>query len=219
MFTDDVYGTRRGQGNNNCYGWAIDEYRDDGGRKLQPGNLSDTALESLASCDQLRDRALADLRGAAYAVDAGQACRKGYYKVMSFLDPGDDYHWYKQHRHALVRLTPETPTPAAVAKALGVPLRAVYSPSSAPGPGDMVLVKHANVWSHKQGFATGPLLRDACGTVIKDPRSACRTYGSLDYTRYCGALCVMARNGRQAAREAAAAAVARRSAAGPRTGR
>ena len=200
-FTDLTYGTARGRGNNNCYAYAIDTYRNSGGVKLQPGNLSRRSGNNggmdLQSCDAITSRAMADLRDRGYAAPADRACKKGYYKVMAFLAPGNDYHWYRQHKDALVRLTAEVPTVAALAAAMGVPASKVYAPSRSPRIGDVVLVKDAKLWSHKQGHATGPLLKDACGKAIRDPRAACRRYTEeLDYTRFCGAMCVKNRHAR-----------------------
>lgn len=194
-FTDLVYGTRRGKDNNNCYGYAIDEYRNSGATKLQPGNVSRSPGEmSLGSCASLRRRTLADLKGRAYAVDPARACRPGHYKVMAFLAPGNDYHWYKQHKDALVRLPGRLRDLAALARALDVRPSQLVSASPSPRAGDLVLVKDAGLWSHKQGFATGPLLKDSCGKAITDPRTACRTYpGGLDYRDFCGAFCVKRR--------------------------
>lgn len=198
VFSDAVYGSARGKGNNNCYAWAMDEYRNSGDDKLQPGNMSAAPRTmSLRSCADMRARALADARrrGGGYAVDPDTACKRGYYKIMGFLDPGTDHHWYKQHRHALVSL--DGAAASTVAKALGVSPKQVYAPAS---PASAVLVRDANLWSHKQGFATGPLLRDACGKAIKDPRAACRSYGrgELNYTQFCGAVCIKSRKSRRA---------------------
>lgn len=194
VYTYGLFASPKGKGNNNCYAWAIDAYRDSGSRKLQPGNESALGGQlDLSSCAALRARALADLKKNGYVVDADQACRRGFYKIMGFLDPGTDHHWYKQHRHALIKLTDKLRTPADVARALGVAPSQVYAATPAPKPGDVVLVRDAKLWSHKQGFATGPLLRDACGRAIADPRKACRSYGALDYTAYCGAVCVKSR--------------------------
>lgn len=193
-YTDLIYGTKRGKGNNNCYGYAIDHYRNAGNDKLQPGNVSKSPGDlNLGSCSALRLRTLADLKGRAYTVDSDTACKPGYYKIMAFLSKGNDYHWYKQHKDALVRVSDKMRDLAALARALGVQPSQLLSPTKAPKPGDLVLVKNAGVWSHKQGFATGPLLRDACGKVITDPRKACRDYGHLNYTEFCGAFCVKKR--------------------------
>ena len=51
------------------------------------------------------------------------------------------------------------------------------------------LVIPVNLFSHKQGWATGPLLKDSCGKLIKDPRKACRRYG-YNYSKYCSSFCV-----------------------------
>lgn len=193
-YTDLIYGTARGKGNNNCYGYAIDHYRNSGNHKLQPGNVSKSPGDlNLGSCAALRLRTLADLKGRAYAVDGDKPCRAGHYKIMAFLSKDNDYHWYKQHKDALVRLSKKMRDLAALSRALHVNPKQLQSPSSSPKPGDLVLVRNAGLWSHKQGLATGPLLRDACGKVITDPRKACKDYGRLNYTDYCGSFCVQKR--------------------------
>lgn len=191
-FTVTTFGSHRGKGNNNCYAWAIDKYRNDGGVKLQPGNLSGSKDDlNLASCRSVMTRALADLGQDAYAAPAETRCRPGFYKVMSFLSPGQDYHWYRQHKDLLVQTNDKVRTADDVARYLGVPSSRVYSPSRAPRSGDTLLVKNTGLWSHKRGFATEPILKDACDKPIMDPRRACRRYShDLDYKEYCGALCV-----------------------------
>lgn len=191
LFSDLVYGTRRGIENNNCYAWALDHYRSSGGVKLQPGNLSrQTSDMNASSCAFLRDRALDDnMKRGIYMADPGKACRRGYYKVMAFIDKGNDYHWYKQHGHVLYRVS-DGETRDTIARDLDVPLASVVSPTASPRRGDLVFVRNANVFSHKQGFATGPLLRDAARKIIPDPRRANRNYGLYNYRTPCGAMCV-----------------------------
>lgn len=191
MFSDLVYGTTAGRLNNNCYAWALDAYRGSGGIKLQPGNMSSqTTNENASSCPFLRDRSMDDNRARGiYAVRAANKCRKGYYKIMAFIDKGNDYHWYKQHNNVLYRVR-KGETPASIARELGVPPSSVVSATRAPKPGDLVYVRKAGVFSHKQGFATGPLLRDAAGNIIPDPRTANRDYGAYNYRTYCGSMCI-----------------------------
>lgn len=196
MYSDLTYGSPRGKNNNNCYGWAIDEYKNSGGTKLQPGNLSPrnkgNGGDNLTSCAAVTAKALADLRGRGYKPSNPEdTCRKGYYKVMAFLAPGRDHHWYKQHKDLMVRMPQHLRDVAALARRLGVSPKQVYATTPRPKPGEVVLVKDAGLWSHKQGFATGPILKDACDKAIRDPRKACRTYSKeLNYTTFCGALCV-----------------------------
>lgn len=191
VFTDLVYGSPVGKVNNNCYAWALDEYRDSGGIKLQPGDLSRQSTNyNSVSCPFLKDRTLDDnkTRGI-YMVDPKAKCRRGFYKIMAFIDKGNDYHWYKQHKDLMYRVS-SGETVRSIAKELGVPPTNVVSPSPRPKPGDLVYVKNAKVFSHKQGFATGPLLRDASRRVIPDPRRANRNYGMYNYRTFCGAMCL-----------------------------
>ena len=191
MFSDLIYGTTKGVENNNCYAWAIDAYRGSGGIKLQPGNISHQSSNlNASSCRFLRRRAMDDSRARGiYAVPPAEKCKPGYYKIMAFIDKGNDYHWYKQHGDLLYRVSPGE-TPASIARELGVPRKNVTSPTPAPKPGDLVFVRGGNVFSHKQGLATGPLLRDASKKVIPDPRRANRNYGLYNYRTFCGAMCI-----------------------------
>lgn len=191
LFSDLEYGTRGGTDNNNCYAYAIGSYRVSCGYKLQPGNLSrQSSNRDSSSCAFLSDRALDDnRRRGIYRANPDRACRKGFYKIMSFIDKGKDYHWYVQNGSLLYRVLPGE-TRSTIARKFGVPVRDVVFPERQPRPGDMVYVRNAGVWSHKQGLATGPLLVDAAKRVITDPRTANRNYGSLNYRTTCGAYCI-----------------------------
>ena len=74
--------------------------------------------------------------------------------------------------------------PTSLANRLGL------SRSAVTGSGSLLLARGANLYSHKRGLATGPLLEDSCGRHIKDPDLACRDYGDLKYTKSCGGICV-----------------------------
>lgn len=191
LYSELEYGTRAGKDNNNCYGYAIGSYRVAGGIKLQPGNLSrQTSNRDASSCPFLNDRVMDDnRRRGIYRVPAGKRCRKGYYKIMSFIDPGNDYHWYAQHGSLLYHVLPGE-TRATIARKFRVPLKSVVTPKTEVRPGDMVYVRKAGVFGHKQGFATGPLLVDASNKVIPDPRKANRNYGAYNYKKHCGTYCI-----------------------------
>jgi hypothetical protein len=191
VYTDLKFGTKRGILNNNCYAWALGNYKGSGGYKLQPGNLAGESNDmDASSCSFLRQRVLDDNRARGImVVDPTKKCPLGYYKIMAFIDQGNDYHWYKQHKDLLYRVT-NGETLATISKDLGVPLKNVVSPRPVPRPNDLVYVKDAKTFSHKQGFATGPLLRDASRKTIPDPRKANRNYGDFNYKTFCGAYCV-----------------------------
>lgn len=203
LFSDLYYGTPEGIDSYNCYAYALGSRRGRPGYKMQPGDLAHEPSDRDAdSCPTLTQRALHDNRRRGIRTVAPAArCPKGSYKIMSFIDPGKDYHWYRQAGHALYRMRPGD-TLASVAKELRVPRSAVVPPTPAPRPGDLVFVRNANVFSHKQGLATGPLLRDRSGKVIPDPRRANRDYGDLNYTRFCSAMCVRASGAKPTAGEA-----------------
>jgi hypothetical protein len=62
---------------------------------------------------------------------------------------------------------------------------------SALTPGKIIEFK-CNLWAHKQGWGTRPILVDAKGKTIYDPRKANRNYGRLNYSKLCGVYCVRA---------------------------
>ena len=54
-------------------------------------------------------------------------------------------------------------------------------------PGRIMTIP-VKLWAHKQGFGGGPVIVDASGKTIVDPRKANRNYGGgLNYTKFCSA--------------------------------
>ena len=194
LYSNLVYGSPEGINNNNCYAYAIGQYDDHREIKLQPGQLAGNFRPiNLGNCNSLRRRSKEDLERDIYEAGPEDRCRPGFYKIMSFISKGSDFHWYKQHRDVLYR-TPKTgggQSRAQIAKALGIDQARIQTPGDRFAPDQLVLVRDVNLWSHKRGFGTGPLLKDACGKYIKDPRTACRDYGKgYDYATLCGTYCV-----------------------------
>ena len=195
---DLLYATPVGKGNNNCYAYAVDQYANSGETKLQPGNLSGNATDvDLRGCDDIVQRALRDGKAMGWnlrylGMDSEAACPASGYKIACVIAPNSDFHWYRHHKDLLYRV--KTPrTVAQLAEEFGVPRKDIDAPEGDNvAPGDMVLIRNADVWSHKQGFSpAGVLLRDSCGRLIKDPWKACRDYGlGLRYTIACGAFCL-----------------------------
>jgi len=141
---------------------------------------------------------------------------------------GGDFHWYRETNGVryktrpgdtvtgLARFFRVTPAVirAAVAKGtrpmsasngriantnrnLPVLNQMVHRGSGAIRPGKVIQFP-VRLWSHKQGFATGPVLVDASGKTITDPRRANRAYPGLNYSRFCSAYMVKAGAGRAA---------------------
>jgi hypothetical protein len=196
-FSDLLYANPVGTRQNNCYAWALNYYKNSGDEKLQPGDLAgDTKGVDLSGCDDLVDKALRDAKAMGwdlrYLGASGGQCVPGAYKIVAVVAPGEDFHWYRHHRDLLYRVKTPRSLGQLVAE-FGVAPRDVTMPGHPlrAAAGDLVLIRGADVWSHKQGFSPdGPLLRDSCGKIIKDPALACRKYGSgLDYTMVCGTFC------------------------------
>jgi hypothetical protein len=198
-YSNLLYSNPVGTRQNNCYAYAINYYKNSGDKKLQPGDLAGIRGDiDLGNCDDLVRRALADAKKMGWdLVYAGNSdvCAPGHYKIVAVLAPNADFHWYRYHKDVLYRV--KTPrTVSDLASEFGVPVSRIDNPGRASKSkiksGTLVLIRGANVWSHKQGFSgDGPLLKDACGKIIKDPREACRSYGSdLNYSVVCGFFCL-----------------------------
>ena len=193
----------------NCYAYAMGSHERFKNRSV-PGNHMGLPpfFSNFRTCKGLEKRVIGDNPGKVYRARAAQKCRKGYYKVMMFVapkndynDPHGDFHFYKQHGHVYLKVR-RGDTYATIAKFFKIPIsRVKQAPTRTESNekvtwvneprlrvGKTIKIK-TNCFSHKQGWATGPLLYDADGKVIKDPRKANRNYG-YKYTRYCSSFCV-----------------------------
>ena len=193
-FTNKYWGTSIGIGNNNCYAYAVGDYEKYRHQKSVPGDKSGRSrwYHSYTNCKSLPQRVVSDNPKKVYVVKGNTRCKTGYYKVMMFVTGKNkkspfnigDFHFYKQH--GLVEYRPTTgDTKTSIAKFFKV------STSKIPTVVVGKLMKiRVGVFSHKRGWATGPLVQDAKGQVIKDPRKACRTDGGVNYNHYCSSFCV-----------------------------
>lgn len=193
-FTNYVYGSEKwGKRNNNCYGFALDWFKASENRKLQPGELSKTLkpYDDLTSPKVLKERTISDLgtkKNGGYVSSPCVKCKKNYYKIMAFVDPGNDYHWYRQMGDVLIESDGQK-NANSLAKNIGVNKTQLNSPTNKPAKGDPILIKAAGLWSHKRGLSELTVL-DASGKFIKDPRDANRKYENLNYSTYVGTFCV-----------------------------
>jgi len=200
-FTNFVYGSDKwGKKNNNCYAFAIDYFRPNMNKKLQPGELSKTLKkdDDLTDPKTLKERTLSDLatkKNGGYSASPCEKCKKGFYKVMTFVDKGSDYHWLRQMSDMMI-MSDGKKTVANIAKEIGVDKNQIDSPSSnKPRKGEPILIKNAGLFAHKRGLSELTVL-DASGKFIKDPRKADLNYGDINYSTFAGAFCVNATFGK-----------------------
>jgi hypothetical protein len=199
-FTSYVYGSEKwGKRNNNCYGFAIDYFKASEQRKLQPGELSKTLkpYDDLTDPKTLKERTISDLgtkKNGGYMASPCVKCKKNYYKIMAFVDKGNDYHWYRQMGDVLIESDGQKNI-NSLAKNIGVNRNQLNSPTNKPARGDAILARAAGLWGHKRGLSELTVL-DASGKFIKDPRDANRKYENLDYKTYAGTFCVNANFGK-----------------------
>ena len=178
-------------GSNNCYAYAVNDFASYRHQKSVPGaRVSKNLPHSYTHCKGLLDRVIADNPRKVYKTNKNKACKKGYYKIMMVAGNGlfgsGDFHFYKQHGLVKHKVKPGE-TYKGIANHYNLPYHRVLK----SGPlkvGHFLNIK-INIWSHKRGWATGPLIRDACNRVLTDPSTACRKY-SINYKNYCGSLCI-----------------------------
>lgn len=194
IFKYEPWGTK-GIHANNCYDYAIGDYRSFRPVKSTPGDRAGMKpiTGKLRTCAGLRKRVLADNPGNVYACNANTPCKRGFYKIMMFVaptndigEPTGDFHFYKQH-HFIKYKCKAGDTVKSLAKFFEVP-ESVIRKSGTVSPGRILNIR-TMAWSHKLGWGTGPLLVDSNNRIIKDPRTAGKDY-QFNYTDFCSAFCV-----------------------------
>ena len=187
--TEFVYGSEHwGKKNNSCYAYALDKFRSRGNSKLQPGQLAKTnkKTDDLTDPKTLRKRVLEDLatkKNGGYELTSGKKCKPGFYKIMAFVDPGVDFHFYRQVSGHLITKT-DGKSINTISKNTGVSKNKINAPSD-----NIVILKNSGLWKHKRGLSVFTT-KDASGKFIKDPKTADRNYGELNYKIYVGTFCV-----------------------------
>jgi hypothetical protein len=202
-FTHRLWGSKVGIGNNNCMAYAFHDFEYYRDQKSTPGDRTGNSNNghSYTHCRGIPQKVLGDNPGKVYMVNPDKRCKQGYYKVMLFVAPSPpgayirqgDFHWYKQHNTVEYKMK-EGDTVTSMARFFGVSRSVIQNALAkrrlkAPKKGRVIIFK-ANVWSHKRGWATEPLLVDAKGKAIFDPRRASRNYEGLNYKKFCSAFCV-----------------------------
>lgn len=187
--------TNKGPMYNNCYAYAVHDYKTYRIHKSIPGDRSGLSKlpHTYTHCKGLIKRVISDNPGKVYHCRPTETCKKGYYKIMMAVAPSNvfgskhgDFHFYKQHGVVKYKVKKDD-TIKSVAEFFKVPRSRILKAGPLV-PGKNIIFK-ANIWSHKRGWGTGPLLTDACGKSILDPRKSCRNY-SHNYDKMCGSLCV-----------------------------
>jgi len=191
---DDQPWRSLGKGSNNCYAYAVNDFDLFRIQKSTPGDttkVNNSKLPPYYTPIGLKKRILLDNPGKIYSTCATSKCKPQFYKMMMFVAMDGksfgDFHFYKQHGEVRYRVQPGD-TYTKIARFFSVPVSTVRS--AGPLTVDKKIQFKANCFSHKQGYGTGPLLVDAKGNSIRDPRSANKDYGFLNYKLYAGSFCV-----------------------------
>ena len=196
-FTKKRWGGKVGKNNNNCYAYAVNDYQRYRSWKSQPGERANmTTKKPYTTCGDLPKMVVADNPDKVYIVKGGEKCKPSYYKIMMFVagcKTNDylclgDFHFYKQHSKTEYKVK-RGDTHESIATFFKVPTIRIKRSCSVLKPGKIIVFK-ANFFSHKRGWATGPLIVGAKGKLITDPRRISRDYPGLNYDKYCTSFCV-----------------------------
>jgi len=219
-----------GKVHDNCYDYAFGSFSIKRTMKSVPGARSHINSNGLTftTCKGITERILADNpRGAAKLIKPDAKCPPGYYKVMCFVAPHNDFqnstgdfHFLKQVGSVRYRIRNDDTIKGiaaffrvrpSVVLAAARKSRAPVSPNDGnvansdeelfrldklnpthrhttrlrPG---RIIEFPVNLWAHKQGWAGGPLMIDASGKTIVDPRKANLNYHpGFHYSKFCSA--------------------------------
>jgi len=183
-----------GRRSNNCYAYGVNCFQFFRPQKSTPGDetkLTNFRLPPYETKAGLTKRILMDNPGKVYKCSAMAKPKPGFFKMMMFIAHEGkefrDFHFYRQHNYVHYKVK-RGETAASIARFFKIPIQRVLA-NGAIRPGKVIEFE-ANGWSHKQGWGTGPLLVDASGKLITDPRKANRNYGELNYNQYGGSFCV-----------------------------
>ena len=226
-FSWDPWG-RTGVNHDNCYDYAFGSFSNNRTSKSVPGNRSGIGSNGMTfrTCNGIVKRVLSDNPRSVYHMkNPNVRCKSGYYKVMCFVAPSNDFgnstgdfHWYVQNRAVRYKIRPgdtvaklarffhvkptviiqatkryKNPTTNSDGKiaTLNSNIKMTNAKNNSRGPKlavGKIIEFPVNLWSHKQGWASGPLMIDASGKTIIDPRKSDRAWKpGFHYTKFCSA--------------------------------
>ena len=86
----------------NCYSYAFGKIVPKLKNKAQPGYSAsfDHIGDNEYNCKAFRERLKKDAPGS-YLEQFDNQCMPGFYKIFLALDPGNDYHWWRQDKNTL----------------------------------------------------------------------------------------------------------------------
>lgn len=199
-FTMKRWNGKAGINNNNCYAYAVNDYSDYRKWKAQPGErvnkTNNSSYSNANKCGKINRLIVSDNPKKVYSTKACTKCKPGFYKIMMFIAKckksdylcQGDFHFYKQHSKTEYKVK-RGDTHESIAAFFKVPVLRIKRAAKELKPGKIITFK-ADFWSHKRGWATGPLMVGAKGKLITDPRRISRDYPGMNYDTYCSSFCV-----------------------------
>lgn len=179
----------------NCYVFALAPSLGPGGYtpnrryKARPGDMCVKFRFrplDFTKCSDIVERVLCDnrqyVRKLAKGSDPNMWVEKGFHLMAAVLSPGvhTDFHFLRRVPvHVVLENLPKF----------------MSTPGSQHAVQQLLESPFKYVWVHQRGWSKGgPLIHDAKGNLIVDPKKACFDYGSLHYSINCGMFRVKTRH-------------------------
>lgn len=180
---------------NNCYAYAIGDFRKSRAMKSIPGWWAGIRTNHpFTYCKGIKDLVLADGGKNIKVINPKARCQAGWHKVVLVTSPQGDFHWARLNKSVRYFIKSRD-TLGGIAKFFGVSQKVIKDALRRRGLKGLVPHKvisfKAEVWSHKRGWATPPLLTGSDGKPLRGLRAHKQlNYPGMNYKNFCGAYCV-----------------------------
>ena len=183
------------KGANNCYAYAIGDFRKFRSMKSIPGWWKGIRTNHpFTYCKGVKDLVLADGGKNIRVVHPNAQCQAGWHKVVLVTSPQGDFHWARLNKSVRYFVKSQD-TLRGVAKFFGVQPTVIKQALLRKGLKKLVphrtIEFKASVWSHKRGWATPPLLTGSDGKPLKGLKAHKQmAYKGMNYKNFCNTFCV-----------------------------
>jgi len=195
VFTDRERWSKS-KGANNCYAYAMGDFRKHRAMKSIPGWWAGVRTNHpFTYCQGIKDLVLADGGKNVRVIHPRARCQAGWHKVVLVTSPQGDFHWARLNK-SVRYFVKSRDTVTGIAKFFNVPTKVIRDAMRHAGMGSTLfphrkLYFKAEVWSHKRGWATPPLLTGSNGNRLNGLQAHKQmAYKGMNYSQFCNAFCV-----------------------------
>ena len=190
VFTDRERWSKH-KGANNCYAYAIGDFRQSRPMKSVPGWWAGIRTNHpFTYCKGVKDLVIADGGKNIRLINPKAKCQTGWHKVVLVTSPQGDFHWARLNK-AVKYWVKSRDTIGGIAKFFGVSQATIRKAANGKLTPHRTIKFKARVWSHKRGWATPPLLTGSNGKPLKGLTAHKQMkYPGMNYKNFCNAFCV-----------------------------